>query len=81
MRVLHVTNAAVNLAEQKHPFVQGATVIALAPSALQLQGSLDGSTNWTNIGAALVAGVPDERELTYQYIRCSTSATISLLAT
>lgn len=81
MRVLQVTNDAVDLAETDHPFVQGADVVALAPGALQLQGSADGSTGWESIGAALVSGVAAQRKLTHRYIRCSTEATISLLST
>ena len=70
---------SLDLAAQNHPFVQGADVVAFAPAALQLQGSLDGATNWQSIGAALVASTFAERKLTYRYIRCSTAATIQLI--
>lgn len=79
MRVLNVTNTAVDLAATDHPFVQGADVVALAPSGLQLQGS-DNNTDWASIGAALTAGIPAERKLAHRYIRCSTAATIALMS-
>lgn len=79
MRVLLVTDTAVDLAAQNHPFVQGADVVAFATGGLQLQGSKDGSTGWTAIGAALTANTFAERKLTHRYIRCSTAATIQLL--
>lgn len=79
MRVLLVTNTAVDLANQTHPFVQGADVLAYATSALQLQGSNDNS-NWSSIGGALTANVFAERPLSYRYVRCSTAATIQLLS-
>lgn len=79
MKVLLVTNTAVDLAAQNHPFVQGADVLAFAASALQLQGSDDGATNWQSIGGALTASTFAERTLSHRYIRCSTAATIQLL--
>lgn len=80
MRAITLTNTATDLTATTHPFVQGATVVAIAPAAAKLQGSNDGTT-WTDIGATLTAGLPAERSLGYRYVKSGTTdVSIGLLA-
>jgi hypothetical protein len=61
------------------PFFQGQDVLMISDGALQLQGSNDGSTGWTNIGSATVAGVYQAISLTFPYLRVSTAGVIQLI--
>lgn len=61
------------------PFFEGQDVLMISAAALQLQGSNDGSTGWTNIGSATVAGVYQLVSLNYPYLRVSTAGVIQLI--
>ena len=60
------------------PFFEGQEVLMISAAALTLQGSDDGSTGWTTIGAVTVAGVIQQVTLNYPFIRVSTAGLIQL---
>lgn len=61
------------------PFFEGQDVLIISAAALQLQGSVDGSTGWTNIGAVTVAGVFQLVSLGFPFVRVSTAGLIQLV--
>jgi hypothetical protein len=77
MQLLNV-NGTTAVETGTSPFFQGQDVLMLSAAALQLQGSNDGTTGWTNIGAATVAGVIQKVSLDYPFIRVSTAGLIQL---
>lgn len=80
MRAVKVTTDA--LALSTWPFLENATVVATKPTATNasLEGSLDGSTGWTEI-ATIVATEYQTVELTYPYVRVASGNPVFLLGT
>jgi hypothetical protein len=79
MRALTVSNTAVDLGAQTHPFVPGNTVAVLNDTAgsLVLQSSDDNSTYATL--ATVPAHTAQNVTLDKQYIKVSTAANLMLL--
>lgn len=77
MQLLNV-NGTTAIELDDSPFFQGQEALMISAAALTLQGSNDGSTGWTTIGAVTVAGVIQKVSLDYPYIRVSTAGLIQL---
>lgn len=80
MRVIAITNTAVDLAAQKVPFLPNYTMVFANPTdgALVVQESDTGTGDWTTVATVpangFIEGTPQK-----QYVRVSTAATVYVL--
>lgn len=79
MRVLQINNTATDLSLQDVPFLSNYNVVAIGANALVIQGSVDEAfTSPVTLGT-ITASLAVAIQLSYQYVRVSTSAPVALI--